>query len=184
MSLYGLTKKTKFNQTIKKLANAEANAVMMYNSLAQIAREQGYKEISDEFKKIAKQDAVHAGFYATLNGNYSKNFWELLITLHEGEENGARLIDKAADELKADGFTDAADIMKFFAKQCRTNSQNIKKLIEKYNPEENKVTIFQNSRIIYRCSLCGYKYNGDINFEYDDYVCPICGQPKDMFELT
>ena len=36
---------------------------------------------------------------------------------------------------------------------------------------------------VYRCPLCGYKYHGDINFEYDDYVCPICGQHKSMFEL-
>ena len=183
MSLYGLTKKTRFNQIIKKLAYAEVNAMMMYNSLAQIALEQGYKEISDEFKKIANQDAVHAGFYATLNGNYSKDFWELLVTLQQGEQNSSDAIEKTADELTAEGLTDAADIMRFFAKQSRTNSQNLKKLIEKYNHEENNFKVTQNSRIVYRCTLCGYKYNGDINFESDDYVCPICGQHKSMFEL-
>jgi len=184
VSLYGLTKKTKFNQLIKRLSYAEVNAVMMYNSLAQIALEQGYKEISDELKKIANQDAVHAGFYATLNGNYSKDFWELLCTLYEGESNGADFIEKTADELKAEGLTDAADIMKFFAKQGRSNSKNLKKIIEKYKHKEGNFKVIQHSKIVYRCTLCGYKYNGDINFEYDDYVCPICGQHKEMFELV
>lgn len=36
----------------------------------------------------------------------------------------------------------------------------------------------------YVCSVCGYEYDGDIPFEElpDDYTCPICGQPKSVFE--
>ena len=35
----------------------------------------------------------------------------------------------------------------------------------------------------YVCSLCMYEYDGEIPFEElpDDYVCPICGQPKSAF---
>ncbi|MEG2233805.1 MAG: flavin reductase [Oscillospiraceae bacterium] len=35
----------------------------------------------------------------------------------------------------------------------------------------------------YVCSICGYVYDGEIPFEElpDDYVCPICGQPKSVF---
>lgn len=178
VSLYGLTQKTKFSQKIKNFANAEATSVMMYNSLAQISKEQGYHEISALFKKIANQCAVRAGFYATLNGNYSKDFWELASKLQEGENYGAKIVENFAEELREAGFTDVSDIMKFFANQGRTQAKFLKKIIEKYNPTENKVNIIQNSSITYRCPACGYKYSGDINFEYDDYVCPICGQKK------
>ncbi len=36
----------------------------------------------------------------------------------------------------------------------------------------------------YVCSICGYEYDGDIPFEElpEDYTCPICGQPKSVFE--
>lgn len=36
----------------------------------------------------------------------------------------------------------------------------------------------------YVCSVCGYVYDGDIPFEElpEDYVCPICKQPKSVFE--
>lgn len=34
----------------------------------------------------------------------------------------------------------------------------------------------------YRCSVCGYRYEGDIIQEPDNYVCPICGAPKSAFQ--
>lgn len=35
------------------------------------------------------------------------------------------------------------------------------------------------------CTVCGYVYDGEIPFEQlpDDYLCPICGEPKSVFEL-
>lgn len=32
------------------------------------------------------------------------------------------------------------------------------------------------------CDVCGYVYDGDIESEPDDYVCPICKQPKSHFK--
>lgn len=34
------------------------------------------------------------------------------------------------------------------------------------------------------CSVCGYVYDGDVPFEElpDDWKCPLCGQPKSVFE--
>ena len=34
------------------------------------------------------------------------------------------------------------------------------------------------------CGICGYEYDGDIPFEQlpEDYVCPLCRQPKSVFE--
>ncbi len=38
----------------------------------------------------------------------------------------------------------------------------------------------------YVCTVCHYEYDGDVPFEElpDDYVCPICGVGKDMFEAV
>ena len=38
----------------------------------------------------------------------------------------------------------------------------------------------------YRCSICGYIYDGEIPFEQlpGDFVCPICKAPKSMFTLV
>ena len=32
------------------------------------------------------------------------------------------------------------------------------------------------------CGVCGYVYEGDLTKEADDFVCPVCKQPKSMFE--
>lgn len=34
----------------------------------------------------------------------------------------------------------------------------------------------------YVCDVCGYVYEGDIADEPDDFVCPICKQPKSHFK--
>ena len=38
------------------------------------------------------------------------------------------------------------------------------------------------ARLAEVCPVCGYEYVGDISQEPDDYVCPLCGQPKSVFK--
>lgn len=42
----------------------------------------------------------------------------------------------------------------------------------------------ENNEAKYVCSVCGYVYDGDTPFEElpEDYVCPICKQPKSVFK--
>ncbi len=51
-----------------------------------------------------------------------------------------------------------------------------------YQPEQPKEE--KKMEVKYVCSVCGYVYDGDVPFEElpDDYVCPLCGVGKDMFE--
>lgn len=39
------------------------------------------------------------------------------------------------------------------------------------------------TKATYVCSVCGYVYDGDIPFEElpEDFVCPVCKQPKSVF---
>lgn len=52
-----------------------------------------------------------------------------------------------------------------------------------YLPEE-EVTVESSNVEQYKCSICNYEYNGEIPFEElpEDYVCPICKQPKSAFQ--
>ena len=38
------------------------------------------------------------------------------------------------------------------------------------------------AQLRYICEVCGYIYEGDITKEADDYVCPVCKQPKSRFK--
>lgn len=50
-----------------------------------------------------------------------------------------------------------------------------------YIPEAAEANVAKESQYI--CSVCGYVYNGEVPFEDlpDDYVCPVCKQPKSVF---
>ena len=76
-SLHGLTKGTPLEGTVKAVMQAEANGTMMYYALARLAKEQGLDEVAKTFIESGNQEAVYAGFYATLNGNIQKIFGNL-----------------------------------------------------------------------------------------------------------
>ena len=160
-SLHGLTKGTELEQAMEALALGEAKGVMMYYALARLAKEQGLNEVAAELIESANQEAVHSGFYAVMNGKYPKDFW-------------------GADKVRAEGFTAAADEMEIFAKQEGHHGVVIGKILEKYAPK-NTETEPAAQKKVYVCSVCGYEYEGDEM--PDDFVCPICGQPKSAFKL-
>ena len=84
--IYGITKGTDFEKLCEGAAKAEAAGVMMYYALARMAKEQGYpEEVSEKFVEMANQEAVHAGFYATLNAKYNADIWKLAEAFAAGE---------------------------------------------------------------------------------------------------
>lgn len=98
MSLNGITKGTEFESMMKSLMQAEANGVMMYYALAQLAREQGLDDVAEGFVAAANEEAVHAGFYAVLNGKYPSDFWGLVRTVQKAEANGEAQVKAIADK--------------------------------------------------------------------------------------
>lgn len=53
-----------------------------------------------------------------------------------------------------------------------------------YEPELVEEKPAPEPQVKYVCSVCGYVYNGEIPFEElpEDFVCPICRQPKSVFK--
>jgi len=177
-SLHGLTKGTELEKAVEALALGEAKGVMMYYALARLAKEQGLNEVAAELIESANQEAVHSGFYAVLNGKYPKDFWSLMAGAQKAETAGEASIKALADKVRAAGFAAAADEMEIFAKQEGHHGVVLGKILEKYGPK--KVEPAEGKKV-YVCTICGYEYEGD---ELpDDFVCPICGQPKSVFKV-
>ncbi|MBE8949701.1 MAG: rubrerythrin [Quinella sp. 3Q1] len=155
------------------MAAGEANGVMMYYALARLAKEQGLNDAAATFIESANQEAVHAGFYATLNGRYPKDFWNFVRSVGKAETKGEAQVKELADKVRAAGFAKAADEMEIFAKQEGHHGVVIDELLKKYAPE-NSVAPGQK---VFVCSICGYEHVGDAPPE----VCPLCGQPASKF---
>lgn len=177
-SLHGLTKGTELESAIKAVMNAEANGVMMYYALARLATEQGFDDAAKTFVEAANQEAVHAGFYATLNGKYPKDFWGLVAAVQQAEVKGEAQVKALADKVRAAGFITAADEMEIFAKQEGHHGVILGELLKNRSAEK----VEKPAQKIFVCPVCGYEYVGDINKESDDWTCPLCGQPKSAFK--
>jgi len=136
MSLHGQAKGTPLEQIAAMLAQGEACGTMMYYALARLAKEQGLDDVAADFVEAANQEAIHAGFYATLIGKYPQNFWSLVRGLMAAEYHGDTAIKALADKFRAAGLTEAADEMEIFAKQEGHHGEVLKKILEKHAPEE------------------------------------------------
>ena len=173
-SLHGLTKGTALEPAIAATAQGEANATMMYYALARLAKEQGLHDVAQTFIESANQEAVHAGFYATLNGKYPKDFWQFVAGVAKAEYAGKTNIKALADQVRAAGLTAAADEMEIFAEQEWHHGVVIDELLKKYAPKTSAAP----AQKTFVCSVCGYEHVGDAPPE----CCPVCGQPASVFK--
>ncbi|MBQ6229484.1 MAG: rubrerythrin [Prevotella sp.] len=131
--IYGITKGTDFEKLCDGAAKAEAAGVMMYYALARMAKEQGYpEEVSEKFVEMANQEAVHAGFYATLNGKFDADIWQLAEAFAAREEKGEEQVGQFAQAFRAAGMNEAADEMERFASEEGHHGATLRAMVKKY----------------------------------------------------
>ncbi len=199
MSVYGATKGTDLEKIISDSEQGEANGTVMYQALAVIGREQGYAEEAELFSEMANMEAMHAGFYAAMNGKYPKDFFELLKVIQQAEEKADNKITENIKKVRALNTPEAlsaAEGMEFISAQELFHANMLKMLIERHekskenNSMETKETQENNAveekkessgPKVYVCKVCGYEYIGDLDDEPDDYVCPLCKKGKEYF---
>ena len=135
MSIYGFAKGTELEQFAANVAQAEANGVMLYYSLARLAREQGLDELEPVFKELGDQEAVHAGFFAVLNAQYPQDFWNLVAKMQKLEAGGEAKYMERAEKVRALGCAEAAEEIELFAKQEGHHGVVLANILKKYAPQ-------------------------------------------------
>lgn len=181
MRFHQKLKGTSLEKIIQGQAQAELAGAGMYFTLARTAQTQGLSEVSAQFMELARQHGQQASFYFTLVGRYpfeEKEFWQFIKGLSKAEEGGERAIIGLSQKLEEAGFADVAQVVKTFAQEHKYHAQVTHQLVEKYAPQEVK----QNHQKRYVCSVCGYEYEGDLDQEPADFICPVCGMPKSVFK--
>ena len=175
-SMNGLTKGTPLEKMTAMLAQCEAKGVMMYYALARLAKEQGLDDAAEKFIEAANQEADHAGFYAVLSGMYPNDFWAMVHGLQKAETAGEVSLKKLAGNIRAQGLDDAATQVEIFAEQEAHHGVLMQELLDQYGKNLDTT-----GKDVYVCGMCGYEYVGDLDAEADEFVCPVCGQPKKVF---
>lgn len=140
MSIYGLTKGTACEKTMDAVMKAEAAGTMMYYAMARVAEERGLKDVAKKFVAAANQEAVHAGFYAVLNGRVPQDFETILPALKKAEFDGDSQVRAIAEALKNAGLDSAAtaEVVKTietFAAQEKSHGDLIQQILNENFPE-------------------------------------------------
>jgi len=131
MSIYGVTKGTKFEEQIDKNGKGEEQGAGMYAGLAYLAKERGLDELSEILLKIASDEMRHAGIYAVLNGHTNEDILEFLKKIAPVESNAFEKLNQFASQMRGVGLEDAAKQIEAIALDERRHGELLTKIVDK-----------------------------------------------------
>ncbi|MBU3156633.1 rubrerythrin [Clostridium estertheticum] len=131
MSIYGVTKGTKFEEQVDKNGKGEEQGASMYAGLAFLAKERGLDEISEILLKIATDEMCHAGIYEVLNGHTNQDIFELLKKIAPAESNAFEGLNQFAGKVRGIGLEDAAKQIEAIALDERRHGELLKNIVDK-----------------------------------------------------
>ena len=101
----GVCRGTALDDAVMANFRGETSEVGLYLAMARQAQREGYPEIAEALKRIAREEAEHAARYAELNGLISGSTKENLEKMLQGEisaNNGKRQNAVKAKEINAE----------------------------------------------------------------------------------
>ncbi|MBU3177998.1 rubrerythrin [Clostridium estertheticum] len=131
MSIYGVTKGTKFEEQIDKNGKGEEQGAGMYAGLAYLAKERGLDELSEVLLKIAADEMRHAGIYAVFNGHINQDIFEFLKKIAPVESNAFESLNQFASKMRGIGLEDAAKQIEAIAVDERRHGELLKNIVDK-----------------------------------------------------
>lgn len=162
----------------------ESQAGMRYQLIARTATQQGYVELANVIKTIAKNETVHARrFFEELSKRgekldnivldagypyHSGDLEECLRLAAEDERSEfENIYPTFAKEAREEGFNDIAALFTLVAEVEKRHEQIFNYLYEAYESGN----LYKNeSPILYICSECGYMHTSTQAWD----VCPLC----------
>lgn len=185
--------KTQTCQNLARSFAGESQAGMRYQLIAQTAMQDGYFNLADKIKTIAKNETVHA-----------RRFFEILQKRGGGVDNivldagypfhGGTLVEglafAAMDEksefteiypsfaeiAEKEGFMDAAALWRMIAEV----EQRHNVLFKYFHESVKEGTLYKSEKsLLWTCSECGYSHVGNGAWK----ICPLCGKEQGYVEL-
>lgn len=182
-------KGSKTEQNLMKAFAGESQARNRYTFFAQVAAEEGYRQIADIFLETADNERAHAyGFFSLLEGGEPEftasypagpvgSTAENLRAAAEGElAEWGTLYPDFAQVAEEEGFKKAAATFRKTAGVEKYHELRYRKLLA--NVESGKV-FRKDGPMLWKCQECGHVHEGD----QAPKVCPVCNKPQAYFEL-
>lgn len=179
--------KLKGSNTEKNLLRAfagESQASTRYSLFEEIAKNEGYEQISATFKEIADNEKEHAkiffGFLEGGNlvieagypaGKIGSTIENLKLSLEGEHEEFSSTYPSFAEIARQEGFSDVATKFEQIAKIEANHEIMFKNLHQNIaNSSIFKRTTMQT----WQCRACGHEHNG----ASAPAICPVCSSPQ------
>ncbi|MDL2246560.1 rubrerythrin family protein [Methanobrevibacter sp. OttesenSCG-928-K11] len=128
----GITKDTDVEKEVQNNFLGETQEVGMYLAMSRQASREGYGEIAEVLKRLAKEEAEHAARFAEMNGVIKPTLKENLEMMLEGEKM-ANVEKKEASELsEKSGVEDAAEFFNDSSKDEGRHAKILEGILERY----------------------------------------------------
>lgn len=167
---------TKTEQNLMTAFSVESQARNKYTYYSQVAKQEGYEQMSQIFTDTANNELAHAKiWYKELNGISS--------TVINLKHSAASEHDEWSDMYQH--FADTAEVEGFFelAYKFRGVASIEKHHEEKYLNLLNEITsmnVYEKDEIeTWICRNCGHMHNGKNAL----MKCPVCDHPQSYFEV-
>ena len=171
-------KGTRTEANLQEAFAGESKARNKYTYYASQARKDGYVQIANLFEETANNEKEHAKiWFKLLYGGKVPETEANLLDAADGENyEWTDMYVRMAEEAKAEGFDQIAELFSRVAKIEKTHEERYRKLLS--NIQEGLVFSRDGDRI-WQCSNCGHIVVGKSAPE----LCPVCKHPKAFFEI-
>lgn len=169
----------KGTQTEKNLLAAfagESQARNKYTFYAQVAKSEGYEQISKLFLETADNERAHAKQIFKYLGGLGSTM-ENLKDAADGENYEWTTMYKEFEEVaRKEGFNEVAD---WFREVGEVEEQHEKRYLKLLNNVRDKKVFKREEQVEWRCLNCGYVHTGTEAPE----KCPACFHPQAWYEV-
>ena len=167
---------TKTEKNLQEAFAGESQARNKYTYFAEVARREGYEELSELFLKTARNEQEHARLWFQELGHIGTSA-ENLLSAAEGENyEWTDMYDRMAKEADEEGFHDLAERFRKVGAIEKRHEERYRKLLEDVKTKQ----VFEKSTVtVWECRVCGHIVVGTKAPE----VCPVCKYSQAYFEV-
>jgi rubrerythrin len=132
-NVIGETKGTELERVVKQNFVGETSEAGLYLAMARLAQRQGYPEIGELLKTMAKEEAEHAARFAELNGMIQEDLFDNIKQMLEGEVFANQGKKQAADRAQELGLETARDYFNESAKDEARHARMLEGILKRYH---------------------------------------------------
>ncbi|GAA5819478.1 MAG: rubrerythrin family protein FprB [Methanobrevibacter sp. CfCl-M3] len=121
----GVTKNTELETEVQNNFMGETQEVGIYLAMSRQASREGFGELSEVFKNLAREEAWHAARFAEMNGVIKPTLKENIEMMLKGEQMANKEKKTASDKSKSNSLEDPAE---FFDESSKDEGRHAKVL--------------------------------------------------------